>query len=112
MKKFPLLAALAATLLAAAGTADAANAPVNIAFPLIGASLNHLDPVYFSFTTTCPIGTAPSFVKWAVSSSTAAGNTTFCGTAGVHFAYMLPPGIYTFTASSSCGVDTVQFKVY
>lgn len=101
MKKLLLAAAF---LLA--GSAQAANAPVNIAYPINGGSVNNYFHSYF--TTTCSGGSYT--VKWLVD-GVLVGSSTFYDTASVQFANKLPTGWHVLQVFSSCGQDTVKFYV-
>ncbi len=105
MKKSILLITLMSLFSLTSG-ANAANAPVNIAYPINGALVTNY--FYSSFTTTCPGGAYS--VKWYLD-STLIGNGTFYDTAGVHFAHKLPTGWHSLLVISSCGQDAVKFYV-
>ena len=107
MKKLALLAAL--TALFAAGTANAANAPVNIASPINGSIV--ANDFYSSFTVTCPGG--QNWVQWFFDGAQI-GKAAFYDTAGVHFAYRLASGAtHSLRVTTSCGGgDGVVFKVH
>ena len=102
MKKLALLATLFA------GAANAANAPVNIAFPLNGYTVPN--DFYSSFTVTCPAG--QNWVLWFFDGAQI-GKAAFYDTAGIHFAYKLPSGAnHSLRVTTSCGGgDGVVFKV-
>jgi hypothetical protein len=105
MNKTKLLASLS-VLFVVTGTANAFNAPVNIASPVNGSTVSNY--FYSSFTTTCPGGQYS--VKWLLD-SVPTGSATFYNTAGVHFAHKLPTGWHSLLVSSSCGQDQVKFYV-
>ena len=105
MKKSLLLLAMS-SLLSLSSAANAANAPVNIAYPVNGASVTNY--FYSSFTTTCAGGAYS--VTWYLD-GVQAGNGTFYDTAGVHFAQKLPTGWHSLQVISSCGQDAVRFYV-
>ena len=86
--------------------ASAANAPVNIAYPINGSNVSN----YFhsSFTTTC--GGGSYTVKWYLD-GTLIGSGSFYDTAGVHFQHKLPTGWHSLQVVSSCGQDAVKFYV-
>jgi hypothetical protein len=105
MNKTKLLASLI-VLFVVAGTANAFNAPVNIASPVNGSTVTNY--FYSSFTTTCPGG--QHSVKWMLD-GVSTGSASFYNTAGVHFAHKLPTGWHTLFVSSTCGQDQVRFYV-
>lgn len=105
MKKSLLLIAMA-SLLSVTSAANAANAPVNIAYPINGASVTNY--FYASFTTTCQGGSYS--VAWYLDGMPT-GSGTFYDTAGVHFAQKLPTGWHSLQVVSSCGQDAVRFYV-
>ena len=105
MKKLLVLIA-AVGLFSATSAASAANAPVNIAYPINGATVTNY--FYSSFTTTCQGGSYS--VEWYLDGNLI-GKGTFYDTAGVHFAQKLPTGWHTLKVVSNCGQDGVQFYV-
>jgi hypothetical protein len=109
MKKLKLFATLAGLLVACAiDYAQAAGAPVNIAYPLNGSTVTN--NFYSSFTVNCRAG-VPSKAIWYLDGAMV-GYTYFYDTAGVHFAYKLPSGGHTLKVTTSCGgSDGVAFKV-
>ena len=102
MKKYAL--SLAICLLTA--NAGAANAPVNIAYPVNASSVHNYFHSYF--TTTCPGGA--NSVKWLLDGNLI-GSSTFYDVASVQFAHKLPNGWHSLQVISSCGQDTVKFFV-
>lgn len=105
MKKLPVLIATI-SLLSSTVAANAANAPVNIAYPINGASVTNY--FYSSFTTTCQGGLYT--VAWYLDGNLV-GNGTFYDTAGIHFAQKLPTGWHSLEVVSNCGQDAVKFYV-
>ena len=105
MKKSLLLITVV-SLFSLTGAANAANAPVNIAYPVNGASVTNY--FYSSFTTTCQGGAYS--VAWYLD-STLVGSGSFYDTAGVHFAQKLQTGWHSLQVISSCGQDAVKFYV-
>ncbi|MBI3230547.1 MAG: hypothetical protein HYZ45_10320 [Burkholderiales bacterium] len=105
MKKSFVFASLL-SLFAVGNIASAANAPVNIAYPINGASVTN----YFhsSFTTTC--GGGSYTVKWYLD-GTLIGSGSLYDTMGVHFQHKLPTGWHSLQVVSSCGQDAVKFYV-
>lgn len=105
MKKTLLLISMLASL-SVGGIASAANAPVNIAYPIHNSTVKN----YFhsNFTTTC--GGGMYTVKWYLD-GTLVGNSTFYDVASVQFAHKLPAGWHSLLVVSSCGQDTVKFLV-
>ena len=101
-----LLTSLSLVLLAMISTANAANAPVNIAHPVNGSSVAN----YFhaSFDTTCPGGSYK--VEWYLD-NTLLGNSAFYDSEAVDFDFKAPTGWHTLTVVSSCGKDVVRFYV-
>lgn len=104
MKMCRILAALG---LALSGTvASAANAPVNIVYPIDGNAYNN----YFtaSFGATCAGGQYTAV--WGFDSTTV-GNGSYYDQVSVQFSHKLPSGTHTFWVKTSCGYDVVKFKV-
>ncbi|MFM8330660.1 MAG: hypothetical protein ACKN9T_03130, partial [Candidatus Methylumidiphilus sp.] len=103
-----------ATLLGLLATVDVANAvtaaPVNIAYPLNGATVQN--PFYSSFTVNCPASTGAQTVFWSID-GTMVGKVLFYETTGIHFAYRLSPNVtHSLKVTTSCGgVESVVFKV-
>ncbi len=86
--------------------AIAANAPVNIAYPINNSTVKNYFHSYF--TTTCAGGQYS--VKWILD-STLIGTSTFYDVASVQFAHKLPTGWHSLQVISSCGQDAVKFYV-
>ena len=93
------------------------NAPVNIVYPVNGASYPLVDPapggvksayVTFSFSTTCPGG--GNQVEWGVDGQTL-GKADYYDQYSAQFVWKLPGGTHVFWVRSSCGQDKVQFQV-
>jgi len=105
MKKSLLRIAMI-SLLSLTAAANAANAPVNIDYPVKGASVTNY--FYSSFTTTCQ-GGAYSVARCL--DGTLIGNGSFYDTAGVHFAQKLPGGWHSLQVISSWRQDAVKFFV-
>jgi len=105
MKKFIVSISMLASL-SVGSIASAANAPVNIAYPIHNSTVKN----YFhsNFTTTCSGGMYS--VKWYLD-GTLIGNGSFYDVASVQFAQKLPAGWHTLLVVSSCGQDTVKFLV-
>ncbi len=101
MKKY--LSALAFLL---STTAFAANAPVNIAYPINSGSVTNYFHSYF--TTTCAGGAYT--VKWSLD-GVPIGSGRFYDTASIQFAYKLPTGWHVLQVVSDCGQDAVKFYV-
>jgi len=104
MKKLHLFSAIA--LVSVVSTASAANAPVNIVYPIDGNAYNN----YFtsSFGATC--GGGQYSAVWGFDSTTV-GNGTYYDQISVQFSHKLPSGTHTFWVKTSCGYDVVKFKV-
>jgi hypothetical protein len=105
VKKTLLLIAMAG-LFSMTTAANATNAPVNIAYPINGASVTNY--FYSSFTTTCPGGSYS--VAWYLD-GVLTGSGSFYDTAGIHFAQKLPTGWHSLQVISNCGQDAVKFYV-
>lgn len=92
-------------LLASAG-AMAANAPVNIVYPINGNAYNN----YFtsSFGATC--GGGQHTATWGFDNTTI-GSGTFYDQISVQFSHKLPSGAHSFWVKTTCGYDAVKFKV-
>lgn len=101
MKKFLLAFALIISSLA-----QAANAPVNIAYPINASSVTNYFHSYF--TTTCSGGSYT--VKWLLD-GVLIGSGKFYDTASIQFAYKLPTGWHSLQVISDCGSDAVKFYV-
>lgn len=90
--------------------------PVNIVYPIDGASYPIIDPAckiqsaYFtaSFATTCAGG--PHGVKWGFD-NTGIGNAEFYDEFSAQFTWKLPAGAHTFWVASACGDNKVSFKI-
>lgn len=84
----------------------AANAPVNIVYPIDGNSYSN----YFSlsFSTTCPGGAYG--VKWGIDSTTL-GSGSFYDQQSTQFSHKQPSGWHSFWVKSSCGYEIVKFYV-
>jgi hypothetical protein len=87
-------------------SAVAANAPVNIVYPIHRGVYN--DYVTFEFSTTCPGG--PNSVKWAIDGN-GIGSGEFYDTFNAQFQHKLGTGWHSFEVHSSCGTDGVKFFV-
>lgn len=94
-----------------------ANVPVNIVYPISGASYPILDPspgalhsAYFtaSFGVTCAGG--PHSVKWGFDGN-GLGSAEFYDQITVQFVHKLPGGSHVFFVSSDCGDDKVKFAI-
>jgi len=93
-----------------------AQAPVNIVYPINGATYPITDPhcqvhsAYFtaSFGTTCPGG--PHDVKWGFDAVTL-GDAKFYDQFSAQFTWKLPTGAHNFWVKSSCGSGDVKFKI-
>jgi len=99
----PLLVGIS---LLASSSLYAANAPVNIVYPIDGNSYSN----YFnlSFSTTCPGGAYS--VKWGIDSSTL-GSGSFYDQQSTQLAYKQSSGWHSFWVKTSCGYDIVKFYV-
>lgn len=92
------------------------NAPVNIVYPVNGATYPITDPagghksayLAFSFGTTCPGG--PADVEWGVNNDSL-GKATYYDQLSAQFVWKLPQGTHTFWVKSSCGDEQVKFRV-
>ncbi|HEV7667283.1 MAG TPA: hypothetical protein VGS22_02085 [Thermoanaerobaculia bacterium] len=114
MKKALLLSAL----LLLVGTVGAfAVTPVNIVYPIHGATYPITDPapgalnsMYFtsSFSVTC--GGGGHSAQWGFD-TTAVGSATFYDMFSAQFVHKLPGGAHTFWVNSDCGNDLVKFRV-
>lgn len=104
MKTIKLLTSLGLAL--AVSSALAANAPANIVYPINGGTYNN----YFtsSFGATCAGGQYTA--RWGFDNTTV-GSGTFYDQISVQFSHKLPSGPHTFWVRTSCGYDTVQFRV-
>jgi len=94
------------------------NAPVNIVYPINGESYPKADLgenckvksayVSASFSTSCSGG--PRQVSWGFDKTTL-GKAKFYDQMTVQLVWKLPAGGHTFWVRSSCGEQTVKFKV-
>lgn len=92
------------------------QSPVNIVYPIDGASYPIIDPdckvksAYFtaSFGVTCAGG--PRSVKWGVD-ATSLGSAKFYDQFSAQFTWKLPAGAHSFWVQSSCGKGSVKFKI-
>lgn len=92
------------------------NAPVNIVYPIDGETYPKVDPlgghksayITFSFSTTCSGG--PRQVTWGVD-RTQLGQARYYDQFTSQFVWKLPKGAHRFWVKSSCGEETVSFKV-
>ena len=92
------------------------QAPINIVYPIDGASYPITDPdckvlsAYFtaSFATTCPGG--PHDVKWGFDGNPT-GSAQFYDQFSAQFVWKLPVGSHVFHVSSSCGDNKVSFEI-
>lgn len=96
---------------------NADQVPVNIVYPINGASYPIMDPAaikiksaYFtsSFSVTCSGG--GHNVKWGFDSS-GVGSSSFYDQTSVQFVHKLPAGTHVFWVKSDCGSNKVQFKI-
>jgi hypothetical protein len=108
-----LAAALALTALPAQ-----AQAPVNIVYPISGATYPIIDPApgplhsaYFtsSFSATCAGGAHK--VEWGFDAAPAVGNATFYDQYSAQFVHKLPGGTHLFWVKSDCGSKEVRFRI-
>lgn len=90
----------------ASAAAPAANAPVNIVYPINGGSFQN----YFtsSFGATC--GGGQYTAEWGFDSTTV-GTGTYYDQISVQFSHKLPSGSHVFWVKTSCGSDRVTFSV-
>jgi hypothetical protein len=86
--------------------ASAANAPVNIVYPINNGSYQN----YFtsSFGATCSGGQHTA--EWGFDNTTV-GTGTYYDQISVQFSHKLPTGSHVFWVKTSCGVDRVVFNV-
>lgn len=114
MKKFLGIFALA---LLAGSAAVFAQAPVNIVYPVHGATYPITDPapgalhsMYFtsSFGVTCPGG--QNTVEWGFDSTTV-GTATYYDMFSAQFVHKLPGGTHVFWVKTNCGSEAVKFNV-
>ena len=117
MKRFVLCAAILALCVLAAGPA-AAQAPVNIVYPINGGvypitnpAPGPLDSAYFtsSFSVTCAGG--PRTVEWGFDGGPALGSATFYDQFSAQFVHKLPGGTHVFWVISDCGASRVKFDI-
>lgn len=95
-----------------------ANVPVNIVYPINGATYPLVDPqpadpissLYqpFSFSTTCPGG--GHMVQWGVDGDTL-GEARFYDEFSAQFVMKIAGGTHVFWVRSSCGENRVEFRV-
>lgn len=104
-------------LLGLSWIANADQVPVNIVYPINGASYPIMDPAplkiksaYFtsSFSVTCAGGSHN--VKWGFDSSSV-GSSNFYDQTSVQFVHKLPAGTHVFWVKSDCGQNRVKFKI-
>ncbi len=92
------------------------QSPVNIVYPIDGASYPIIDPdckvrsAYFtaSFGATCAGG--PRNIKWGFDSATL-GSGKFYDQFSAQFTWKLPAGAHTFWVESACGNASVKFTI-
>jgi len=94
------------------------QAAVNIVYPVDGDTYPIVDitPIgvvnsaYFtaSFSTTCPGG--QNTVKWGFDGNST-GSATFYDQFSAQFVHKLAAGVHTFKVVSSCGAESVTFKI-
>ena len=90
--------------------------PVNIVYPINGASYPITDPncqlnsAYFtaSFSTTCSGG--PQSVEWGFNDDTL-GEAKFYDQFTSQFTWKLPAGTHIFWVRSDCGQEHVEFRI-
>jgi hypothetical protein len=115
MKK--IVVSLAFLALCVATAPAFAQAPVNIVYPIDGATYPITDPApgalfshYFtsSFSVTCE---GDHVVKWGFD-GTAVGSATFYDQLSAQFVYKLPGGVHTFWVDAgNCGNSQVRFRI-
>lgn len=95
----------------------AAQAPVNIVYPISGGTYPIADPApgpllsaYFtsSFSVTCDGG--QHTVEWGFD-GTSVGSATFYDQFSAQFVHKLPGGTHIFWVQSSCGDSRVKFDI-
>ncbi len=91
------------------------NAPVNIVYPVNGASYPVTGPtgaksqyITASFSTTCPGG--QNDVQWGFDGNTL-GKAEFYDQFSAQFVHKLSGGVHTFWVRSKCGKEEVKFTV-
>lgn len=110
--------ALAATAVTTTGPASA-QTPVNIVYPINGASYPITDPApgglhsaYFtaSFSVTCQ---GDHKVDWGFDGSSPVGSESFYDQTSVQFVHKLPGGGHVFwvRADKGCGSSEVKFQI-
>lgn len=108
--------ALAAVALAALPAL--AQAPVDIVYPISGATYPITDPpigplrsAYFtsSFGLTCAGG--PHKVQWGFDGAPAVGQASFYDQYSTQFVDKLPGGIHLFWVKADCGSKEVRFRI-
>jgi hypothetical protein len=92
--------------------------PCNIVYPIEGQDYPVTFPpdpgevdaalITASFSVTCPGG--PQIVNWYFDDNPA-GNATFNDQITIQFVYQLSTGPHTFSVTSPCGTDSVNFTV-
>jgi hypothetical protein len=91
--------------------------PVNIVYPIHGATYPITDPapgaldsMYFtsSFSLTC--GGGQHSVEWGFDTTTV-GSATFYDMFSAQFVHKLPGGDHKFWVTSNCGNDVVKFRI-
>jgi len=94
-----------------------AQAPVNIVYPINGATYPKTDPAagplhsaYFtaSFSVTCQ---GDHTVEWGFDAAPAIGKSLFYDQTSVQFVHKLPGGNHTFWVKTNCGNSTVKFRI-
>ncbi len=117
MRKLMLCAALVLIVLAGLATTAGAQAPVNIVYPISGATYPITDPPtgplkshYFtsSFSVTCQ---GDHTVEWGFDGNPAIGKSTFYDMTSVQFVYKLPGGTHVFWVKADCGKSEVKFSI-
>jgi hypothetical protein len=100
-----------------AGLANADQVKVNIVYPINGAIYPITDPApgplksaYFtaSFSVTCG---GDHKVQWGFDALPALGSSTFYDQTSVQFVHKLPGGGHVFWVKSSCGENSVKFRI-
>lgn len=120
MKSFvrPLFALAVVAFALATAVPAAAQAPVNIIYPIHGETYPPSDPappalssLYFpaSFSVTC---SGDHTVSWGFDSSPAIGSALFYDTFSAHFVFKLGGGTHKFWVDAGgCGYSAVKFNV-
>ena len=92
------------------------QSPVNIVYPIDGATYPIIDPdcdvrsAYVTASFGCTCGGGGRTVKWGFDSTTL-GSAKFYDQFSAQFVWKLPAGTHTFFVNSSCGNAKVKFKV-